>query len=192
MRCILHGGFKDMNTKQQAAAWQMFLQTFFLQASSDEILLLPWANSPKLWDRMASRFASRVAAVTGTRPHVEIATSGEDAQKMLSQFTGVYMPGGIDFKNIMTQVQSVPDLHAQLEGKTIAGVSAGAYALSSLFYDSRKKALAKGGGVLPVGVACHYSDKRAPAKELFEAEKLPYYLLDEGMFVTLNSHGQQI
>jgi len=75
--------------------------------------------------------------------------------KQVSQSSVILFSGGDSFMLIdcLNEFQSIKD---ELRGKTVAGVSAGACALSKHFYSNDEQRLADGIGFVNAKVYCHY------------------------------------
>lgn len=184
MRCLLHGGFRGLTPKQQAAAWQMFLQSVMLTADTDAVLVLPWARSPKVWRHIESAFAKHLFSFTGSTPEIVLAESPKQAAELLPQFSTIYMPGGTDIDGIVEGFKSIPNLHELAEGKTFFGISAGAYALSAAYYHKQSHSIREGSGLAPVGVVCHYNEAREAGYKLLQQKtKYPAHALVDGLFI---------
>lgn len=184
MRCLLHGGFRGLTAKQQAAAWQMFLQSVMLTADTDAVLVLPWARSPKVWRHIESAFAKHMLTFTGSTPEIVLAESPEQAAKLLPQFSSIYMPGGTNIDGIVEGFKRIPNLRDLAHNKTFFGISAGAYALAASYYHKQSHTIREGSGLAPVGVVCHYDESRAEGYKLLQQKiKQPAHALADGLFI---------
>lgn len=92
----------------------------------------------------------------------------ENFLKELKNADAIFFNGGNTHKLIST-LQNYPNLKQIIEGKTVAGSSAGAYALATYGSAHSEKTLRKGLGLVPVRIICHYeSPKLPPSKESLE------------------------
>src|SRR3989344_4720811 len=105
----------------------------------------------------------------------------------------IYLRGGRTEK-LLKLLGQCGDWEKELSGKTIAGSSAGAHALSKYNFNLDKLKLDEGIGLVPVKVLVHYqSNYNAPNIDWNEAleelknykENLPTYTLREGEYVIL-------
>jgi peptidase E len=81
----------------------------------------------------------------------------------------IYLHGGNTLK-LLEALKKFPRLRELLAGKVVAGDSAGAYVLSSVFYSKTENGLCQGLGFVPVKIICHYvgenEDKLVDNQEL--------------------------
>lgn len=75
----------------------------------------------------------------------------------------VYFSGG-STENLLTALRNYPNLKEKLEGKTVAGSSAGAYALSTFFSSHYEDKAVEGLGIAPVRVDTHFESETMPPK----------------------------
>jgi peptidase E len=84
--------------------------------------------------------------------------------EQLKKADALFMPGGSTPK-LLGVLKKFPDLKENLEGKTIAGSSAGAYAIgkySAFHEDESGGQIREGLGLLPLRVVCHYESADLP------------------------------
>lgn len=67
----------------------------------------------------------------------------------------VYLAGGTTLKSLAT-LKTFANLKELLEGKIVAGESAGAYVLSTYFFSKTAGGVFRGLGLVPVKTVCHY------------------------------------
>src|SRR5690606_9302406 len=166
MRCLLHGGFRGLTAKQQAAAWKMFLQSVMLTADTDAVLVLPWARSPKVWRHIETSFSKHMFTFTGSTPEIVLAESPEQAAELLPQFSSIYMPDGANIDGIVEGFKRIPSLRDLVHNTNFIGISAGAYALAASYYHKERHSSREGSGRAPVGVVCHYDESRGVGYKL--------------------------
>lgn len=73
----------------------------------------------------------------------------------LRESDAVYFHGGDTYK-LLEIVNEIPGFEKILEGKTVAGSSAGAYIFCSYFVESDRMEVREGLGTLPIRLVCHY------------------------------------
>lgn len=122
--------------------------------------------------------------------HIQMAEV-ETFREQIVWADAVYIRGGSVEDGLLEMIASVVDIKKLLEGKTLAGSSAGADAMSHSFYGLDTLRLHDGLGFVPAKVIPHWmSDYNAPnidwakAYEELDAykEKLPILTLREGEF----------
>lgn len=90
-----------------------------------------------------------------------------DQEKFIDQLkaaNAVYFHGG-DVAKLLEIVKSIPNFEKILEGKTIAGSSAGAYIFTTYFTPSDDGKIREGLGTLPVKLVCHYMSSDFNSRE---------------------------
>lgn len=104
----------------------------------------------------------------GKKLNILVATQ-EDFVRQISISDAIYFRGGSTEK-LLTALQQYPNLKEMLSGKTVAGSSAGAYALSTYFSSHYEGIGSKGLSIVPVRVVTHYqSPTMSPEPEAVEA-----------------------
>ncbi len=98
----------------------------------------------------------------GKSLNVLVATP-EDFLDQVAVSDAIYFRGGSTEK-LLTALKQYPDLKAKLNGKTLAGSSAGAYALSTYFSSHYEGIIAEGLGIAPVRVVTHFESSTMPPK----------------------------
>jgi len=104
-----------------------------------------------------------------------ILASQETFLDQLKDSDVVYMRGG-NTNQLMHTLKKFPNLSDSFEGKTIAGSSAGAYALATWGTAHNEDSARQGLGILPVKVICHHQSEKLPptessVKEIQELDK---------------------
>lgn len=103
----------------------------------------------------------------------------------------IYIRGGVSEVVLAELLRQGHGWEKELEGKTLAGSSAGAHVIAKYYYGLDDLKLAEGLGFLPVKVLVHYrSDYNAPNIDWDKAyidlqsykEDLPLFALAEGQF----------
>ena len=123
----------------------------------------------------------------GVSLSVTIAEAAKLAEQ-IRQAEVVYMVGG-DTATLVSALRAVPNITELLIGKTLAGSSAGAYALVKYYRDNDTAKLGEGLGLLNIKVFAHFSPSVLPEyNELAQyQENLPIIALPEGEWVRLES-----
>ena len=79
----------------------------------------------------------------------------------LKEADAVFFNGG-DTRKLLAQLRTCPDLQSYVENKTVAGSSAGAYALAAYGASHTEKIVRSGLGFVPLRVICHYESQTLP------------------------------
>ena len=96
---------------------------------------------------------------------VEVATIGEFINQ-ITKADAIYFRGGSTEK-LLNTLKQFSDLKSCFENKTktVAGSSAGAYVLSTLYSSHYEDIAAPGLGIVPVRVITHFRSEKMPPKE---------------------------
>jgi peptidase E len=168
VHALLHGGFRG----QPAKAWEDYfleLEKPFVDSSDINIVLVPWANSPKQWAAIARKLAERCQAYWPLKTvTIQVAEDMQQLETYAQTADILYCPGGILLQKLIEPMQQAKPALLSSSIKVFTGFSAGAYALSNTYYNAKKKAALPGGGLFYAAVCCHYTNERAQAKSLLE------------------------
>lgn len=85
----------------------------------------------------------------------------ENFLDQITQSDAVQLHGGSTNK-LLTVLRTYPDLKPLVENKTVAGSSAGAYALARFGASHSEEIVRKGLGLVPLRVVCHYESPDLP------------------------------
>lgn len=182
MNALLHGGFRGQPQK----AWEVYFHEVgkaFVGFKTLNIILVPWANSPKQWPNIEAKLKARANKYwPDITCHMNTAHTPKDLAALSNTADLVYCPGGIFINNIVEGMREARPELLQSNVKVFTGFSAGAYALASFYYDAKRKQAAEGGGLFKAAVCCHYTSDRKQAKNLLEegAKQSPHLLTDGG------------
>ena len=153
---ILHGGFNSQNKEENNSD---FYKEILKDAPENAlILLVPFAKEE---DRIY--LATQKVTLELNRNKwqenimVEIANEKEFL-KQLQLVNIIYFHGGVSLKLLHT-LKKYPALGEMLEGKTIAGESAGANVLGKFFYSPHADNVFEGLGILPIKIIPHYKEE---------------------------------
>ncbi len=152
---ILHGGFTPGGTKNEDDA---FFGEILSRAPQDaRVLLVYFAKEP---DRIAKNQAEDIEQFERNKGNktlmFETATEAEFPEQVRSADI-VYLHGGFSAK-LLEELKRYPNLKELFEGKVVAGDSAGANVLASVFYSHRANEVMRGFGLVPVKLICHYTE----------------------------------
>ncbi len=156
---ILHGGFTRKDNELN--------RTFYGEVVRDIpdggiILLIYFASRTEEHTTESFEYQIKMFTVAahGKKINFVIATK-EDFLDQLKRSDAVYFNGGSTNK-LLKILRTYPDLKSLLEGKTVAGSSAGAYALAHFGASHDKPEVREGLGLVPIRVVCHYKSAKLP------------------------------
>lgn len=98
------------------------------------------------------------------RSIIVVNATHENFTEQVKSSAVVYITGG-DTRKLLKELKQHPDFLKLLDGKTIAGSSAGANVFSSFYYSTALKTVCEGLGILPFLLVCHYENKEMGADE---------------------------
>ncbi len=186
---ILVGGYPQKGLNGGKAFAQELVKDF---GESVSILVCLFARTRDVWDEA---YNQDVEAFKRHLPEKNLEVVMADPEKFLEQLRKtdvLYLRGGHSTQLLVDTLSGYPDLKGMLQGKTVAGSSAGADAISQYYYGlDTPDEIKEGLGLLPVKVVVHYrSDYNAPninwdrVDELMVSThpELPTLNLTEGQF----------
>lgn len=158
---ILHGGYTSTDNELN--------RTFYEEIARDvpdksTILLCYFATSGEDNSLRFKQDSDRIKAQSHGKNFTFLFANEKDFIEQLKQSNALYMRGGSTPK-LLGILQKYDDLRENLEGKTIAGSSAGAYVIGkySAFHDDESGGKVREGlGLLPLRVVTHYESRDMP------------------------------
>lgn len=155
---ILHGGFTRSDNELN--------RTFYAEMVRDvpeggNVLLIYFASDDAdVPQKSKEDSESLIKQAEGKNITITIA-SKENLIEEIKAAHSIYLRGG-DTDKLLEILKQYPNLSSLFEGKTVAGSSAGAYVLSTLYYSNLVGTIEEGLGVLPIRTVCHYNSERFP------------------------------
>ncbi len=149
---ILHGGMAHHTNLENDAFFQEILKD---TPTNPKILLVYFA---KELDRIPINKAEDIAQFQKNKGNKHLSFKVAEEQsfpKQVQRSDIVYLHGGATLKLLET-LKKFPNLKELFQGKTIAGESAGAYALSLYCYSQSANGVIQGLGIIPIKIICHY------------------------------------
>ncbi|TAJ12914.1 hypothetical protein EPO56_03775 [Patescibacteria group bacterium] len=155
---ILHGGYtREPNELNR---------TFFTELAKDvpnngTILLVYFASTD---DNIDTRFEEhRKMILENITPNtVTVLLANEkDFIHQVNIADAIFLNGGNTDKLLKT-LENYPDFKNEIEGKTIAGSSAGAYTLARYGASHSLKEMRRGLGIVPIRLICHFESETLP------------------------------
>lgn len=153
---VLHGGYTRERNESNAGFYREIVKRLPNKAT---ILLSYFATSDE--KKIPEQFASHGELLTEAAPDKElkfVRASERDLRWQLERADALFLNGGSNEK-LIDVLRSYPDLKELLYGKTVAGSSAGAHALSTYYYSNDDGKIMEGLGILPFRVVCHFESK---------------------------------
>lgn len=149
---ILHGGFPGHANPEN----DKFFQEILKDTSKDtKILLVYFAKElDKVPACLAEDKARFLKNKVDKKIFFEVANELQFEEQLLKTDV-VYLHGGNPLK-IMNTLKMFSNLKSCLAEKVVVGESAGAYALSTIFYSEHNGGILEGLGFLPIKTICHY------------------------------------
>lgn len=158
---ILHGGYSDRENQNNDLFYEEMLKD---KQDNTTILIVYFAKDKEEWKQKFDLHKQAFLKAAGDRKIIfEIAI--EDAfLDQIRRAEVIYIHGG-NTKRLLETLEKFPDFSKELNGKVVAGESAGAYVLSTYYYSASVGGIQKGLGILPVKVICHYQSDRHPTND---------------------------
>jgi len=155
---ILHGGF----TKRENDSNRAFFKELIADVpDGGSVLMVYFASREDDSTESFEQHKSQIRAEAGDKNiNFEYATQG-DFVAQVEKADAIFINGGSTNK-LLAVLRTYVDIKPLLEGKTVAGSSAGAYAASTLGSSHSEDALREGMGWAPLRVICHFESPELP------------------------------
>lgn len=159
---ILHGGNTSTPNK-----WN---KEFYTEIGKDvpensQVLLVYFSRREEEYNQLFAQDKQRIIDNAGGKKLTFVSANKKDFLDQVRKSQAIYMRGGETMQLINT-LKQYPEFTELLEGKTIAGSSAGAYAMSKYFYSPSEGGVFEGLGILPVRINCHWDGGQKAIDEL--------------------------
>jgi peptidase E len=172
-KIILHGGFASHVNEQNDSFFREILKD---APNNLNVLLVYFAKEMDKVSASEKDIAQFERNKQNRNIFFQVAEEKSFVEEVRSADV-IYFHGGKTLK-LLEILKKVHGLKELLIGKVVAGESAGAYVLSSVFYSKSANGLYRGLGLVPVKLICHYvglnEDKLVDNPEL-ETLLLPDY-----------------
>ena len=149
---ILHGGYAGRSNPSNDDFFKEILKD---TPKNIKILLVYFTEDESDFSRVQEEDISQFEKNKGAKNLTFEIASTESFSQQIAQSDIIYLHGGKTLK-LLEALKKWPNFREFLNGKIVAGESAGAYALSSYFYSKTEGGLFKGLGFVPVKIICHY------------------------------------
>lgn len=150
---ILHGGFNSENTETDNNGF--YRKVLELSPHNPRVLLVPFAKDD---DRIELATAKVTKEFEKVRENRDISVKVAAAKNFIEQVQEsdvIYFHGGVS-KKLLEALRKYSGLKESLDGKVIAGESAGANVWCQFFYSPHADDIFEGLGFLPIKIIPHY------------------------------------
>ncbi len=155
---ILHGGFTRRDNESNRTFYKEFVSGI---PNGGTVLLIYFASRSDDITEVSEEQKMLFSAEAAEKNLSFLVATEEDFLKQIKESDGIYIHGGSTNK-LLRVLRTYPDLRPLVEGKTIAGSSAGAYALVKFGASHSEEVVREGLGLVPLRVVCHYESLELP------------------------------
>jgi peptidase E len=155
---ILHGGF----TRKENESNRSFFEELARDVPNSGVVLMVFFASRE--DDPTSTFnelSSRIRQEANSKDLRFVLATQEGFVDEVKRADAIYLHGGSTNKLLET-LRTYPSLGPLMEGKTVAGSSAGAYAIAKYGTSHSEDAMREGLGLAPLRVVCHFESSELP------------------------------
>lgn len=149
---ILHGGYAERPNSENDEFFKEILKRV---PQTAKILLVYFAKKKDEYERMQKEDIAQFEKNKGERDISFEVASSESFLQQVAQSDVIYLHGG-NTSRLLGELKKYPNLKNLMDGKIVAGESAGAYVLSSCFYSKTEGGVFEGLGFVSVKTICHY------------------------------------
>ena len=155
---ILHGGFPRKEDGLN--------RSFYKELAKDlpeggTVLLVYFAVRYDNTDEVLEEQSNAILRQAEGKQLYFVRATKEDFVSQLKKADGIYFHGG-STNNLLSVLREFPEIKSLIIGKTVAGSSAGAYAIASFGASHSEDAMREGLGLAPLRVICHYESLELP------------------------------
>jgi peptidase E len=151
-RFIVHGGYTQ---RENGDNREFFAQITEKVRDGGTVLVVYFARPTEEWTELLKQDAQSLTENANGKAIRVVMASGEDFLDQIQEADAIYMRGG-DTDKLIASLKQFPELSERLVGKTVAGSSAGAYAIARYYWSNTKQGIFEGFGWAPVKVICHF------------------------------------
>lgn len=155
---ILHGGFTRKDTESNRLFFKEFLHDV---PRNGNVLLVYFASRTEGTVAVSAEQIQKLEILSRDKNLKFIIADTENFLNQIRQSDAIYIHGGSTSK-LLNILRMYPDLKLMVEGKTIAGSSAGTYALACFSPSHSEEVVREGLGLVPLRVICHYESLELP------------------------------
>ncbi len=155
---ILHGGFTRKENESNRSFFEEFARDI---PNGGDALMVYFASREEDTTATFQDQSRRILEQAHGKEFTFVHATKEHFLEQVKQADAIYFHGGSTNK-LIAVLRTYPDLTPLIEGKTIAGSSAGAYALARYGASHSEDVMREGLGLIPLRVVCHYESKELP------------------------------
>ncbi len=158
---ILHGGFTRKDNDSNRAFYKELVRDV---PDGSTVLLVYFASREQDNSEKFKEHVESIKNQSGEKNFNFLMATRDNFLDQIKQSSALYFSGGSTNK-LIDVLRTYPDLKPLVEGKTVAGTSAGAYALARFGPSHDEEKVREGLGLVPVRVICHYESPDLPPNE---------------------------
>ena len=168
---ILHGGFFSTRNKLNRTFLQECTKSLKDGAT---VLLVLFATKDEDIPKKFQQDREKLVETANTKDLNYILASKENFTDQVRAANAIFIRGG-ETSKLLETVKHFPTFASELDGKIVAGSSAGAYLLSRFYHSATYGGVHEGLGILPTRIICHYQSTILPSPDdpIAEMEKYP-------------------
>ncbi|OGY90279.1 MAG: hypothetical protein A2677_01410 [Candidatus Komeilibacteria bacterium RIFCSPHIGHO2_01_FULL_52_14] len=150
---ILHGGATGKPDPLNDEFFKKIVQNI---PDAGSILAVYFARKEDEYQNFFAQDKKLFEKAAGRKKIQPALASQKDFMKQLKAADAVYIRGG-ETPRLLTTLKHYPKFQGALQGKIVAGSSAGAYVLSTNYYSNEQGGVFQGLGILPINITCHFN-----------------------------------
>jgi peptidase E len=183
---VLHGGRSYVDSSDNQLFYQEVLKEL---AGSLNVLLVYYARDESSWAKLLELDQRNFLSVNDNC-ELSFSVASTEPTVFLEQIKSahvIFIVGGKTI-NLKRRLGAIPNLGELLEGKVVAGSSAGVHVLSKYYYNRAESKVNTGLNLLPVKIFSHFTVEQSEALHLLEqnGDSSETIAVEEGKFVVLN------
>lgn len=164
---ILHGGALKRDSEKNT---QFFRELVSRVSENATVLFIPFAREKSVWGEYYENAKQRIALLIPEKK-ICLVLASDDAKTFTRQIKdadGLLLIGG-NSHILKERLDAVQDLEKLLDGKVVAGSSAGALVFARHWYENDDETYNDGFGFLPFKLFCHYTEEKADKLDRLKA-----------------------
>jgi len=183
---ILHGGAIGNKTQDNK---KFFIEIAKSLSKNANILCVYFSKDKNQWPELFEQDKNNFSSASPQKVFNFILADDKKfiLTNQIKEAEAIYFLGG-NTDNIKAIIGNVENLKELLNGKIVAGESAGVNFLSKYFYSNRIENVSEGLGILPIKTFCHYTEEKSDKLERLKShgEELKVYTIPEEKFFIIN------
>ncbi len=158
---ILHGSFTRIDNDSNRSFFAEFLKDV---QDNGKVLLVFFAAKDDRVDSLCIEITKLCRGQLNGKQVTFTQATIEGFEAQLEESDAVYLHGG-NTPTLISVLKNYQNLKEKFAGKTIAGSSAGAYALATYGAAHTEEHIRIGLGILPIRLVCHFESPELPPSE---------------------------